>query len=319
VVHWQADGDVRAWDLTTGKLIATFRHDPPRGVGGMVLSPDGSSFAAFEQPSGALENGRNRRAASLWDANSGKFRPLPADLQYWAVYSADGKTLAAPAQSDDRQTSLVRLIDVASAKEKLTIPIGEKGASLGYIAVSPDGKLLAGQVRGKAGHALRLWEVDTGRQVASFAGEKDDLFLWMSFSPDGRTLAVTNSSRPEQGKLFLFDVPGRKPAKKVVFGKKVSVFRRPAFSPDGKWIAVATQVFPDDPRAAEKPEELPQPRIHLIEAASGEVRETIVAPQGVPLSLCFSPDGKTLATAGNGRVLLWDLARPPLGDGTRRE
>ncbi len=28
-------------------------------------------------------------------------------------------------------------------------------------------------------------------------------------------------------------------------------------------------------------------------------------------SVVFSPDGKTLATGGNGRVQLWDFGRPP--------
>jgi WD40 repeat protein len=54
----------------------------------------------------------------------------------------------------------------------------------------------------------------------------------------------------------------------------------------------------------------------LVDSASGEIRETLVAPQGFARSLCFSPDGKTLATGGLGRVLLWDLSRAP-GTGAR--
>jgi WD40 repeat protein len=30
-----------------------------------------------------------------------------------------------------------------------------------------------------------------------------------------------------------------------------------------------------------------------------------------PISLAFSPDGKTLATSGPGEVLLWDFSKPP--------
>jgi len=40
----------------------------------------------------------------------------------------------------------------------------------------------------------------------------------------------------------------------------------------------------------------------------GEIRETLIAPPGFPGSACFSPDGKTLATGGRGKVHLWDVA-----------
>jgi WD40 repeat protein len=308
-VRWDMDGDVRAWDLGTGELRHTFRHDPPRGVSAMVLSPDGSTFATFEGVSGESERGP-AKAASLWDVKARKSRPLPANLNYWAVYTPDGKTLAAPAEDANGRTNAIELFDVTSAREKLAIPIGTKEAGFGYLALAPGGKLLVGQVRAKAGHWLKLWDPATGREVGSLAGEKGDLFLWMAFSPDGRTLAVTNSSRSRQGKLFLFDLPGRRLVKSVVLGAKAAVFP-PAFSPDGRWVAAVAQGFPDDQGPLPKAEDSPQPRIHLIDAASGAVRETIVAPQGITRSVCFSPDGKTLATGGHGKVLLWDLTKPP--------
>jgi WD40 repeat protein len=51
----------------------------------------------------------------------------------------------------------------------------------------------------------------------------------------------------------------------------------------------------------------------MIDAAAGEVRESMIAPPGFVFSACFSPDGKTLATSGLGRVLLWDLSSLPIG------
>jgi hypothetical protein len=59
--------------------------------------------------------------------------------------------------------------------------------------------------------------------------------------------------------------------------------------------------------------------VRLIDVAAGKVRETLVCPPGYAGAACFSPDGKTLATSVSGRLLLWDLTKPPLdgADGAR--
>ena len=71
-------------------------------------------------------------------------------------------------------------------------------------------------------------------------------------------------------------------------------------------------MFPKTDRQSEElnPEDFSQPRIYLVETATGKIRETLVGPQDMAMEIRFSPDGKTLAMSGIGRVLLWDLEEP---------
>jgi WD40 repeat protein len=313
-IRWDCAGEVRAWDIASGKLCRTFQHTPPRGINFLALSPDGSTFVTTEDLSGE-SSGRPKRSSSLWDVKTGHCQELPEGLSSLVVFSPDSRTFAGQVLNEDVFENGIKLFDVATAREKLSIPFREKDARrIGFRDFSPDGKLLIGQLRDevKTGqHWLKFWDAATGQELASFTGEKKDYFLWMTISPDSRMLAVTNLARVGPSTLFLFDLPTRKLTQTIVLGEKGSM-RQPVFSPDGKWIAVTTQMFPDDVRGRDpEPEDVAQPRIHLIEVAAAAVRETLIAPPGFTGSACFSPDGKTLATDGHGKVLLWDLTRPP--------
>lgn len=134
-------------------------------------------------------------------------------------------------------------------------------------------------------------------------------------SPDGKT-AVTLNWQGDKRKLLLFHVPEKRLERTILVSEKTEGFRpsasSPAFSPDGKWLAVGTCLYPEKTDGGElDPRDLPQPRILLIEMATGAIRETLIAPQGGVSSPCFSPDGRTLATGGYGRVLLWDVTKMP--------
>ena len=168
--------------------------------------------------------------------------------------------------------------------------------------------------RDKTQTGLKWWDLTTGAEVGSFAAEDKNDRLSLDFSPAGQTLAAT-TWHGEKAKLHLFRGPGGQPAKTHILGEKAkgerTIVRWPIFSPDGKWLALLTQVLPETSSDELDVQDVPQARIHLIEVATGAIRETLIAPQGIGLTARFSSDGLTLATSGHGRVLLWNLAKLP--------
>jgi WD40 repeat protein len=320
MIRWTFDGAVCAWDLDNGKLLRTYKHQPPRNIRVMRLSPDGKTFYTFDELPGTYEGGP-KNAVSLWDVKAGTYRTLEG-VNTYGLFSPDGKTLAFAVVAGDGYSHGLKLIDAATGRDKWSVPVTDKYASAEPVAFSPDGKLLFGAVRvyerpknwDNWRSQMKWWDAATGREIASFDTARDDTLFAPCFSPDGGTLAAFNWPSDQHRKLFLYDVSRKRLARTTPLCDKVegqrSITSSPVFSPDGKWLAVITRTYPEKARGGEDldPRDLPQPRILLIETATGAIRETLVAPQSFASTACFSPDGRTLATGGHGRVLLWDVA-----------
>jgi WD40 repeat protein len=303
-----------AWDLATGRLLRTFQHRPPRGIWWGTLSLDGTKFAAIEDLPGVWE-GNPPGAAGLWDLRTGQYRALPDHLRDLPPgdFSPDSQTLAMVAAPDGR---MLRLFDSATGREKGVIR--EKGTIFGSLQFMAQGGLLVNawvQDGDQGTGQLQWWDPNARRKVAS-SKLGDESVINIGCSLDGASVAAVGQ-QGQKLRLLLFHAPGKPPKAvplmDVAKGEMLS-FCALAFAPDGKWIAVLTQVSRSrSSRADVDMREVPQPTVRLIDIAAGEVREKLVCPLAYAHSVRFSPDGKTLATNGSGRVLLWDLANPPLG------
>ena len=149
------------------------------------------------------------------------------------------------------------------------------------IAFSPDGKRLA---TGDTDHKIRLWDVTTAEQLATWQGHQD----WIrsvAFSADGRLLA----SASEDHTVRLWEVSTGQ-CLNTLQGH-TGWLRSVAFSPNGEWVASSG----DDQT------------VRLWEVKTGECVQVLEAI-GIIRSVAFSPDGRLLASGCGRTIHLWEVA-----------
>jgi WD40 repeat protein len=312
--------EVSVWDPQSGKQIDTLQDKLMTNVRSLMLSSDGNALIATAGRAGGL----------IWDTSTKKSQPLPENLSLSSgALSRDGK-LFASVQSEGFYSSAIQVIDLETRKVRTTIEMPNKLAHAYVTDFTPDGNILRGAIEiydehlwqkwEKWQYTTKFWDVATGKEVASFpTDESETTYTMASYSADGKTLAGSrwtprHGTRAEKlhanlttgAKLFLVDVPGKRTRGIVL--QEDAVVAAIAFSPDSKLVAVVTQPRGrgDGPEAGDG-DTAPQPRIHLVDAQEAKVRESLIAPPGQISALSFSPDGRTLASAGLGKVLLWVL------------
>lgn len=317
--RWQFDGEVRTRSLETGEPGRTYKHQPPRNVSYMLLSPDGAHFITDEETPG-IYPGRPPRAQSVWDVKTGQATPLPSQMQISGAFSRDGKSVIMTSIDGPYQFNIaLKRIDITTGKEIWSVPISEKNCMVFCSEFSHDGRILAGEkriwpdVKNFKEYKTKLiwWDAETGRELNSWAGAEDAGYFLNMYSPDGKLQAVMNG-RGRSLSLHLFRAADQQMLRSI----RLLEFKPDetagtiglAFSPDGKRMVAVTRTVPADRKnRSADPRDLPQPRMYRIDPESGKILETMIAPPGVCDMPRFSPDGKTLAIGGLGRIMLWDM------------
>jgi RNA polymerase sigma factor (sigma-70 family) len=265
-----------------------FRHGGQ--LESVAFSPDGKTLAS---------GGFGR--IMLWEADTGKpiaslVRTVGREARHGHTFSMaflpDGKQLVSVGSaSAAHQTGIYAFWDVATHKmgvdtEFMDVPTGW----LRSLALSPDGKTAAlGLDNGRLQflnaktHDLRAAKV----QLESIGG--------LSFSPDGKTLAVAGASA-----VVLVNPATGVEAKRFQPGGRA---RQVAFTPDGRmvWIGIDGGDGFAKPKGAGK--------LVRWDPGTNIAIQTFETVPDLFLSLAVSPDGKTLATGGvNAGPFLWDAA-----------
>jgi WD domain, G-beta repeat len=271
-----ADGNVRLWDADSGRGL--LRYPCHRGaVSGLAFDADGRRIVSG--------GGQTLR---YWDSATGRplrcVGPLPGSVLALAQ-TADGRTLVT---AEGREVS----VRDAATGEPLR-RMQNDGARVTCLALSPDGETAAGATLDD--EAVRVWEVASGklrRKVSRRGGGG----VWsLAFGPDGQTLAAGDQAPT----IRLWDVGSGGRVREVGGVGQLTLGWRVAFSPRGDLLASGDGGV-----------------IRLWELTSGGLAQQFVVHKQRVEALAFSPDGRSLATAGRERahggpspVRVWDVCR----------
>lgn len=289
---------------------ARLRHGGP--VRCLALDPDGALLASAGDD----------RIVRLWEIPGGKevktFQGHYQGIQGLA-YSLDGKLLAAAGDA-----GFVQLWDVRSGKELGLLdgtPDKTAKPTLSAVAFSPDGKQL---ISAASDGLLRLWNPATRKLQGSLEGHKEWIYC-VTFSRDGKFLASCDGDE----NIFIWDVATGKVARRLkhAVNHRNSVL---AFSDDGKrLVSCGADVRIWDVASGKQLESFPHEAIKAALAPDGKLFSTVnmygkvmmwqtpsdpgvwgVAQSGNWVhALAFTPDRKLIASAGDGRIRIWNVAR----------
>ena len=218
----------------------------------------------------------------LFNVASGKQSAVLPQAGGTAVFSPDGKQLAASGGTGQRTVYLAKAVDMDHALALSTLP-GTGGQQIKNLAFSPNGRLLAAD---DTGGGFYLWSTSTGRPVGTEISGPSASSA-MAFSPDGKTIAVAGANA-----ISLWDVGiGSIVASIPVHGG--GLIGPMTYSPDGRLLAAA----------------VPDGQVRLWDATTHALLGTLqdTGSQRVT-ALAISPDSQTLAVGdANGKTYLWDL------------
>ncbi|HJT31357.1 MAG TPA: redoxin domain-containing protein [Pirellulales bacterium] len=305
-----SDSTVRLWNPATGEERRRFEgRSAPGNVNQMLhcmaFSADGTRVAAA---------GYNN-AILVWQTDSGReLAFIPAEGVYSLAFHPKGNLLAYGQRRpeitlrnlDDGQertfaghTDAVLALDFDRAADRLISAGADKTAivwdvasgqplhrleghtdAIRDIAFSINERLLATASRDKT---VRLWSVDDGRVIHTLAAHDGGVEA-VAFHPDGQTLATAGFDR----RINYWNVKSGERTMSIEAGDFSGAL---AFSRDGRLLASAGRA------------------VQVRDAATGRPLIEPRGRRGGVRAVAFSPDGSSLASAGEDRTLrIWDLA-----------
>ena len=286
------DGKYRLWEAATGRAILDPVPEPVvvdgKVIGALIPTP-GTAFSPDGQ---TILTRDDKNTVRTWDVTTGKpvSQPFPHPQPIEsAAFGPDSLTVLTTCPLADKKGSEIRLWEVGTGKNLLTVPLPAEGP-VDRLVFNPDGKtfLAGGWVPG-----IYFWDIATGKRLDSPFPHPDRI-KEVHFSPNGKTL-VTQCA---DGKDRIWDVATRQ----MIGGPFPGSFGVD-FSRDGKTVLLASQ----------------EPTARLWDVAARRFIGQPLCHEETVLATAFSPDGKTVLTGSGklstfgsrGGARLWELPGAP--------
>ncbi len=271
---------IRIWDANSGQKLSDLDPGAIEGMSGVALDRDARTLVSV-----------HRDRVVVWNLSSGTIirtmtivpDKTPGKRCPGIALSPDGKTIAV-----NRGDQTLRLWDLATGKPLFRQNDAHESVIRGAAIAATGGLVATGDDNG----VIHLWDSRRAKVVRRL--ELGSRVWAVRFAPDGRTFAAagdsfaSHSGESTPGIVRIWDQGDFSLRRELRLEVPATVLE---FARDGRKVAVVSDV------------------IDVFDVASGKKEAEFPGHAEETRAIAFSPDGKTLASAGRDMTLrFWDLA-----------